>query len=204
MADVKRVSRTKALVRWIAAAALVTGLAACSSGDPEDVPDVGTSSADDSSPDASGAGTDDSTPSGSDDSVPGGDEETAISVFDLTVGTCFNDPAFRGEAVEGRISEATEVQCFDPHDAEVYAIVRFTQGEGAEFPGRAAVQEFADEECFDRFEGFVGIPFEESRLDIATLWPTGASWEEGDREATCVVFDINNQKLEGTMDGAEL
>jgi hypothetical protein len=202
MAEMNRVPRTRSFARWIAAAALVTSLAGCSSGDPEDVPDVGGSSADD--PDAGAAGADDSTPAGSDDSVPGGDGESAISVFDLTVGTCFDDPSFSGEAVEGRISEASEVQCFDPHDAEVYAIVRFTQGEGAAFPGRAAVQEFADEECFDRFEGFVGIPFEESRLDIATLWPTGASWEEGDREATCVVFDINNQKLEGTMDSAEL
>jgi hypothetical protein len=126
-----------------------------------------------------------------------------ISVSDLEVGTCFDDPAFAADDTT-TVSETTEVQCFDPHDAEVYAIVRYTQDQDDPHPGDEAVQDYADDQCFDRFEDFVGVPYEESALDIATLWPTEDSWDAGDREATCAVFHVEHQKLEGTMDGAEL
>jgi hypothetical protein len=169
---------------------------ACSSGDADDAEAIvqtsTTTDGDASTTTVPGAGTG--------TSVEGAED---ISVSDLEVGTCFDDPAFAADDTT-TVTETTEVQCFDPHDAEVYAIVRYTQGPSDPYPGSEAAQDYADDQCLDRFEDFVGTPFEESALDIATLWPTAGSWDRGDREATCAVFHLEHQKLEGTMDGAEL
>jgi hypothetical protein len=181
----------------LAAASLLL-LGACSSGDPDDaeaVVQTTTSTTDAPAEDPAetpGAGTGTTA-----------EDPEAISIFELEVGDCFDDPAFAGEGTS-TTDETTLVQCFDPHDAEVYAQVRYTQGPDADFPGEEALEDYAAEQCFDRFEPFVGIAYADSRLDIGTIWPTEDSWSQGDREALCVVFDIEHNKLEGTMDGAEL
>ena len=180
----------------LVALALLLALTGCSSGDAEDAEAIVRQ--DDSTPDVEA---DDTT----DDSV--GSETTSaelpISIFELEPGTCFDDPAFAADG-SSTIGETTAVQCFEPHDAEVFAVVFFTQTDADDYPGEEAVQDYADDQCFDRFEDFVGIRYEESALDIATIWPTEASWAEGDREAVCSVFHVENQKLEGTMDSAEV
>ncbi|OWY63040.1 hypothetical protein B7486_55230 [cyanobacterium TDX16] len=175
---------------------LLLATPACSSGDADDAEAIvqTTTTTDPEAPATTVPG------AGTGTSVEGAED---ISVSELEVGTCFDDPAFAAEGT-ATVSETTEVQCFDPHDAEVYAIVRYTQDEQDPYPGEDAAQEYADDQCFDRFEDFVGVPYEESALDIATLWPTEDSWDDGDREATCAVFHVEHQKLEGTMDGAEL
>jgi hypothetical protein len=178
----------------LVALAVLLALGGCSSGDAEDAEAI--VQQDDSTPDTE-ATTDDSVGTESTDA------ELPISVFELEVGTCFDDPAFAADE-SSTIGDTTAVQCFDPHDAEVFAVVAFTQTDEDDYPGEEAVQDYADDQCFDRFEDFVGIPYEESALDIATIWPTEDSWAEGDREAVCSVFHVENQKLEGTMDGAEL
>lgn len=110
-----------------------------------------------------------------------------------------------GEGGDGEVlEETTVVDCELPHDAEVFAVVRQGDADDAEFPGEDALRDQADEECFSRFEDFVGIAYEESVLDIATLWPTEGAWEDGDRTITCVVFHVENDDLEGTMEGAAI
>jgi hypothetical protein len=176
--------------------ALLALLAACSSGDAEDAENIveqtTTTEAEDTSTTLPDAGT---------GTTAEGAEE--IAVTDLEVGDCFDDPAF-ASAETSTVRRTTLVQCFDPHDAEVFAAVRYTQGEDADFPGEEAVQDYAGDQCLDRFEDFVGTPYVESRLDVGTVWPTEESWEQGDRGALCVVFHVEHQKLEGTMDGAEI
>lgn len=201
MADGSPMRRTTrrgqiAVASGLVALPLLLALAGCSSGDAEDAEAI--VQQDDSTP----SNPDDST---TDDSVgtgPAAGDELPISVFELELGTCFDDPAFAADEASS-IGETTAVQCFDPHDAEVYAIVAFPETAAEDYPGEEDVQDYAEGECFDRFEDFVGIPYADSRLDIATIWPTEPSWEEGDREATCVVFDITHLKLEGTMDSIE-
>jgi hypothetical protein len=189
--------------RGFGAAALLLGLAllgllasACSSGDADDAEAI----VETTSTTADGTTTTTVGGAGTGTAAEGAED---ISVADLEVGTCFDDPAFAAQDTS-TVTETTEVQCFDPHDAEVFAVVRYTQGPADEYPGEEAVQEYANDQCFDRFEDFVGTPYVESQLDIATLWPTEDSWDDGDREATCAVFHVEHDKLEGTMDGAEI
>ena len=48
----------------------------------------------------------------------------------------------------------------------------------------------------------VGKIYEESILGIWTLTPTPDSWEAGDREIVCYLYDIELRKLTGSMRGS--
>jgi hypothetical protein len=115
------------------------------------------------------------------------------SVFDLEVGDCFDDPTESGE-----ISEVPIVDCADPHDNEVYAAFDY---DGDSFPGDDAMSTAADDGCQDRFEDFVGIAYLDSALYVTHLVPTSDSWDSGDREIICVLYEPN-EKLTGSMEGA--
>lgn len=109
-------------------------------------------------------------------------ESGGLGAFVIEVRDCLNLPSEVGEvqSVEG-------VPCSHPHNAQAYAVFD-VMGFGDEFPGSAAFQEQAFEGCYDRFEGFVGVPYEESELYIETLEPTEGSWTQlDDREIVCLL-----------------
>ena len=59
--------------------------------------------------------------------------------------------------------------------------------------------------CMERFSSFVGRDYETSALDIYTLYPTRESWNGyNDREVVCAVFDIDANKLTGSVAGLGL
>ena len=72
------------------------------------------------------------------------------------------------------------------------------------FPGNSEIQRWANLACYERFEEFVGTPYELSALEIGTIQPTEDDWdgEEGvvepERTVLCYVFAPDNQ-LEGAM-----
>ena len=138
-----------------------------------------------------------STISDGEDAAPvgvGGD----TSVYDLRTGDCFDDPTmFTQEIVE--VESIDSVPCDQPHDAEVYAVVDLPQGDDAPFPGDEEVATAADEACFDRFEAYVGVSYEDSTLDINYYLPIASSWAEGDRMVTCLLIDVDGDPLTGSM-----
>jgi hypothetical protein len=70
-----------------------------------------------------------------------------------------------------------------------------------EFPGDEYIATESDTICYDAFTDFVGVSYEESRLDYFPMTPTEGSWGGGDREVMCFVFDANAEKLTGTAAG---
>ncbi|HET9497707.1 MAG TPA: septum formation family protein [Candidatus Limnocylindria bacterium] len=118
----------------------------------------------------------------------------SASVFDLTVGDCFDDPPESGE-----ISSVTAVDCAEPHDNEVYALFDY-DGSG-EYPGEGTLSTAADEGCRDRFDAYVGTPYLESEVYYTHLIPTEESWGDGDREIVCVLY-IPDEKIEGSLEGS--
>ena len=120
-----------------------------------------------------------------------------VDAFTMRVGDCFDDTAALGSEVGGEVSSLPAVPCADPHDNEVYAIfdVSFDA-----FPGDEAMGEAAFAQCLERFEGFVGSTYEESVLDITALYPSDRSWSvQNDREVVCAVYDMNLNKLTGSV-----
>ena len=124
-------------------------------------------------------------------SAPEDLDVVTFSGWDLGVGDCFDEPA----SFEGVVSMPAK-PCAFPHDNEVYADFGVP---GGSFPGESTIAEFADAQCYERFEAYVGRPYETSRLEIGWYAPTAESWSMArDRAVTCFVYDMNLELLVGS------
>ncbi len=118
------------------------------------------------------------------------------TVDDIAVGDCMDIPE------EDVFSEIDPIDCTEPHDLEVYALVDLSDislefSSVALYPGDDAVYEAAYNACWDAFESYVGVPYEDSVLYLDTFTPTLEGWEErGDRIANCVLYEVNADATE--------
>lgn len=115
------------------------------------------------------------------------------NVFSLEVGTCFDDQ------VQEEVSDVPVVDCTEPHDNEVYLLADYTDSDT--YPGDEGMRAWTEQICYDAFEPFVGAPYETSELDIAFLYPTSDSWDGGDRESICYVWEVDRSQMTGTVRG---
>ena len=120
-----------------------------------------------------------------------------VDAFDIRAGDCFDDSDGWGD----EISSLPGVPCTEPHDNEAYAVITVDM---SDYPGDDAMGEMAMEKCLDRFHGFVGAAYEDSALDIFPMYPSEGSWSQDDREIVCAVYDMNYEKLVGTVAGSGL
>lgn len=122
---------------------------------------------------------------------------SAGNVFELRVGDCFQD---EGGDVE-EVSSVEIVDCDEPHDNEVFHT--FEMEGGDEFPGMEAVADAFDANCFgERFERFIGQPYETSQVEVVPITPTPRSWEDADdREVVCAVR-VPGERVEGSLEGS--
>jgi hypothetical protein len=119
-------------------------------------------------------------------------------VFDLAAGDCFSLPPEGGEDI---LYDVLVTDCSQPHEHELYEA--FAGGDAADaFPGEEVINDLWQTGCVDRFQSFVGIAYEDSRLDVGALVPTAESWLEGDREIACYVSDLFGEPLVGSMAGS--
>lgn len=115
------------------------------------------------------------------------------TVLSLDVGTCFDDP----ETFE-QVEDVPVVDCDVAHDNEVIANADLT---GSEYPGQEQVENRATQICYDNFADYVGISYEESIYDIGWLFPTEETWAVGDREVICFAYDVELNKITGSVNG---
>jgi hypothetical protein len=118
------------------------------------------------------------------------------SVFDLAPGDCFNV----GDT--SSVEEVELVPCAELHDYELYGALDHPAGSQDPFPGREEVESYAETECVDRFEPFVGRAYDDSELYILHLTPSEDTWADGDREVLCNLY-LQDGQLEGSMEGSE-
>jgi hypothetical protein len=123
--------------------------------------------------------------------APEGPEDT--NVFTLQVGDCLVDPSSEGE-----VSEIPVVPCSEPHTGEIFLSHTMTE---TALPSDAEMEGIIDETCVTQFATFVGIPYEDSVLEVSWLSPTAESWDAGDRELLCIVNGPSNQVV-GTLEGS--
>jgi hypothetical protein len=64
--------------------------------------------------------------------------------------------------------------------------------------------QLAHESCVNRFDAFVGRDYESSSLDVISMYPTVESWRQNDREVVCAVYDMDENKLVGSVRGRSL
>ena len=97
------------------------------------------------------------------------------SAFNVEVGQCVQLP--NGSTV----SRVEVVECTAEHDGEVYHIEKLTDR--------------MTEVCTATFEGYVGAAYDDSDLEITTMFPTEASWKRGDRDIVCIAISNDGEKL---------
>ncbi|MBN2624041.1 MAG: septum formation family protein, partial [Acidimicrobiales bacterium] len=56
-------------------------------------------------------------------------------------------------------------------------------------PGADEMEAIVTDQCLPVFETFVGVPYEDSVLQVTWLEPTPGSWDAGDRELLCMLVD---------------
>jgi hypothetical protein len=105
-----------------------------------------------------------------------------VGAFQLEVGDCLADFQDGTE-----LSSVEALPCSEPHSDEIYASGSIPNGD--DFPGPEAVETAAREICLAEYEEFVGLPYDDSVLDIGYLKPTEESWADGNREVLCTIFD---------------
>jgi hypothetical protein len=119
--------------------------------------------------------------------------EGEVDAFAIKVGDCLNDAQINEE-----ITSVPFVECSEPHDSEVFAR---TDATGDVFPGNDALETELATFCRgDVFTQFIGVPYADSMYDTSGYFPSDSSWESGDRELLCTVWDPNAQ-VTGTLAG---
>ncbi len=108
----------------------------------------------------------------------------------MKIGDCLND------LDSLMVSEVPIVGCAAPHDLEVFD--EFSVTDASWDP--VALGNEADDGCTQRFADFIGLPYEQSSLDVTSYKPTATSWATGDRLISCMVGDSSAQTT-GTLRG---
>lgn len=126
---------------------------------------------------------------------------TAEGLRSLDPGQCFDLPKDDPEAEDRAV---WVVDCAQPHTHEVFDVIPYAGPvlKGGGYAGTAAVQDWAEQACFERFEPFVGVPWTRSDLEIESWWPSEESWGRSDRSVICTVFPQNGGRTTGTQRGA--
>ena len=120
-----------------------------------------------------------------------------IGAFRIRIGDCIVG------TLDGEFESADAVPCTSPHESEVYAAFMMSYPADAAYPGEAAVVDAASDGCFDRFEPFVGQPYESSIFDFGAMYPSEGSWDGlDDREVLCLISNYDGTLKTGTAHNA--
>lgn len=122
-------------------------------------------------------------------------DDGVVHFSQLRPGDCVNDP--------GLVTEVTNVDvapCSQSHYGEIFATFGIS---ASSFPGDAQVVAEAEVGCLGGFEGYIGIPYDESMLGVLYLYPTEASWELGSEGVVCIVHDPAGPLTEPTLQWSE-
>lgn len=111
--------------------------------------------------------------------------DNSKAVEDLTVGDCFHEPS--GDV----IYDVEPIDCVEPHDYEVFAVVTVAGEDGAPYPGDETVAFDVLDQCITLFDGYVGMAYADSVLYVDTLYPSDESWGQGDREGDCLLAEYD-------------
>jgi len=110
--------------------------------------------------------------------------EGTIAAADLKVGDCISDANSR----TGDVRTFDGVDCDEPHDGEVYTLIRLKGADNAKPPSEAFINGKGQRGCRARLRRqATAKAFRDSQLGFKFVYPTPDSWADGDRDITCVV-----------------
>ncbi len=128
---------------------------------------------------------------------------TAVSVFKVEIGQCFNPPT----GAKSELIDLSAVACTSPHTQEAYASLPYQAqpgGDSSVYPGDAALAAFANGSCAQAFVGYVGVSYLDSSLYFTYLLPSARSWEQGSDRAVLCFVTTTGKPLVASVKGAKL
>jgi len=109
--------------------------------------------------------------------------EGTIKAANLKVGDCISDANSR----TGDVTTFDGVDCDEPHDGEVYTLIRLEGDDDAKPPSEAFINGKGQRGCRARLRRqATAKAFRDPQLGFKFVYPTPASWADGDRDITCV------------------
>ena len=118
-----------------------------------------------------------------------------LAISELRVGDCFDPQDLDAEQAD----EVNAKRCNETHQFEMMTIASMPDGE---YPSDSAFETFVGEHCLPAFDEYVGLAYEESRLDIYWYFPLQSGWDDGDRLIQCAIYDPLNSELTGSLKNA--
>ena len=123
-------------------------------------------------------------------------EAGELSVYDLHAGDCLNPP----DRVKDELLKVGVVPCSALHTQEVVALREI---DASDYPGDDAVRQEAEKLCVQPFAEYIGVDYVDSSLFLTYLLPSLRSWEDGDKDVTCIAQVIDAKGIEGTLQGSQ-
>jgi putative regulator of septum formation len=116
-----------------------------------------------------------------------------VGALRIRTGDCFGDvPGATFEAVDA-------VPCSQPHKFEVFDAFNLPFENSAAYPGDESITTLADDGCFNRFAGFVGIAYAQSIYNYSIVYPLAGTWDEfDDREVMCLISNYDGTSKQGS------
>ncbi|HIG25776.1 MAG TPA: hypothetical protein EYG34_03545 [Acidimicrobiia bacterium] len=127
-----------------------------------------------------------------------------VNLHDLKAGDCFNQYSWATE--DRQIELSTKVPCQAPHQFEIYKLVQHPARNGAPWPGDEEMVAFAISQCYESFEGFVGLIYELSELELDYLTPNRSNFEHEIaqfRGVHCYLYLDQGGELIGSSRGSQ-
>jgi hypothetical protein len=97
------------------------------------------------------------------------------------------------------IAGATIVDCAEPHQGEVYAVIGAGAADAA-FPGDEALSSLAGTECGARLGEFAGGQLPDV-VRATAFQPAETAWANGDRDIECVIVPTGEGTISGSAEG---
>jgi hypothetical protein len=115
-----------------------------------------------------------------------------VNVTELKAGDCVVEDLSEGEFTRVKVAP-----CAKSHFFETYATFKLADGE---FPGDEQVDQLSGQGCVDRFADFVGVSFDDSKLEMTYMTPLEETWD-ADRGVACLITEEAATK--GSLKGAK-
>ncbi len=119
-------------------------------------------------------------------------EALTVPYARLNLGDCYQRPLRLDRAVE-------VVSCGQEHDRQAIGAVEHPAPAGAHYPGDAALEAFAAEQCRAASTRYVDLPDEQAGLVAANQVPTAVIWADGSRHVVCAVERRDGSPLTGSV-----
>jgi len=116
-------------------------------------------------------------------------------------GDCFNDYKWF-DRVANPQEATTRVDCDKPHEGQVYFADVYPALDDQPYVGEPELRAYTQDLCYENFADWVGMAYEESKLEIGLVIPDLTSWVTPPfaREISCYVTPYGGGLLRGSME----